>query len=96
MNTRNIQPTNLWTPSGEKEATILSLYNFYDYHFDDGGGKVSYKLIGMEAPEVGMPEVAVEYYSGVVDISAAIIQQWGASDDVIWTYVSNQLNLILI
>jgi len=96
MNTRNIQPTNLWTPSGVKQATILSLYNFYDYHFDDGGGKVSYKLIGMEAPEVDQPEVAVDYYSGVVDIPAAIIQQWGASDDVIWTYVSNQLNLILI
>jgi hypothetical protein len=50
----------------------------------------------MEAPEVGQPEVAVDYYSGVVDIPATIIQQWGASDDVIWTYVSNQLNLILI
>jgi len=96
MNTRNIQPTTLWTPSGEKQATILSLYNFSDYHFDDGGGKVSYKLIGMEAPEVGQPEVAVDYYSGVVDIPASIIQQWGASDDVIWNYVSNQLNLILI
>jgi hypothetical protein len=96
MNTRNIQPTNLWTPSGVKEAIILSLYNFYDYHFDDGGGKVSYKLIGMEAPEEGQPEVAVDYYSGVVEIPATIIQQWGASDDVIWTYVVNQLNLILV
>ena len=96
MNIKNIQPTNLWTPNGVKEATILSLYNFYDYHFDDGGGKVSYKLIGMESPEVGQPEVAVDYYSGVVDIPAAIIQQWGASDDVIWTYVASQLNLILI
>lgn len=93
MNTRNIQPTNLWTPNGVKEATILSLYNFSDYHFDDGGGKVSYKLIGMEAPEEGQPEVAIEYYIGVVDIPAAVIQQWGASDDVIWAFVGSQLNL---
>ena len=93
MNTRNIQPTNLWTPNGVKQATILSLYNFSDYHFDDGGGKVSYKLIGMEAPEEGQPEVAIEYYIGVVDIPAAVIQQWGASDDVIWAFVGSQLNL---
>jgi len=103
MNTRHIQPTQIWTPLGNKEATILSLYNFTDYHFDNGGGKVYYKLIGMqpvitvndEGTEISTP-VANDYYLGVVDIPSNIVQQWGASDDVIWDYVATQINVILI
>ena len=58
--------------------------------------KGNYKLIGMELPEQGQPEVAFDYYSGVVEIPAAVIQQWGASDDVIWSYVGSQLNLVFV
>lgn len=103
MNTRNIHPKQLWTPHGDKEITILSLYDFSGYHFDNGGGKVHYKLIGMEAlvstndegTEISNP-VAVDYYLGILDIPSDIIQQWGASDDVIWDYVATQINVILI
>jgi hypothetical protein len=39
-NTREIQPTNIWTATGNVPATYLGLINFYGYHFDDGPGTV--------------------------------------------------------
>jgi hypothetical protein len=86
MNTRQIKPKQLWTPEGEKEATILALANFSNYHFDNGSGIVTYKLIGME-------QSAIEYFTGSINIPSEIIQQWGESDDVIWNYISQSLNL---
>lgn len=103
MNTRQITPTQIWAPSGIKNATILSLYNFSEYHFDNGGGKVAYKLIGMEpvittndeGTQISTP-IAVDYYVGIVDIPSNVVQQWGESDDVIWNYVAEQLNIQFI
>lgn len=92
MNTRQIQPKTIWTPSGEKTATFFALTNFSNYRFDNGPGLVSYKLIGME----GDPESAYDYFLGTVEIPASVVQQWGASDDIIFDYVANQLNLTII
>jgi len=89
-NTRNIQPITTWTPNGEKTISILALFNFYDYHFDNGAGKVTYKLIGLEN------ECAVEYFTENVEIPSSIVQQWGSSDDIIWNYVATALGLTLL
>jgi hypothetical protein len=91
-NTRQIQPIEVWTSQGLKTASILALTNFYDYHFDNGNGKVTYKLIGME----GDPASAIEYITESLEIPASIIQQWGESDDIIFSYVANKLNLIIV
>jgi hypothetical protein len=103
-NTRQIQPVQIWTATGQKEVSILALTNFFDYHFDDGSGKVNYKLIGMISNTttddngniINLPASAIEYINSTLDIPSNIIQQWGASDDIIWNYVSQQLNLTLI
>lgn len=103
MNTRNIQPINVWTENGQKNATILSLSNFFNYHFDNGNGVVEYILLGMESigsqtmedgTIIPNPESAVQYYLGHLDIPASVIQQWGTSDDIIWNYVASTLGLI--
>lgn len=91
MNTRTIQPITTWTPSGEKTINLLALSNFSDYHFDDGSGKVEYKLIGAD-PELG----ATEYFVDKVEVPASIIQQWGADDTIIWDYVASTLGLTII
>ena len=91
-NTRQIKPVQIWTANGQKEASILALTNFFDYHFDDGNGKVIYKLIGME----GEPESAIEYITANIEIPSSIIQNWGADDSIIWNYVAEQLNLELL
>jgi hypothetical protein len=105
MNTRQIQPKTIWTASGEKTATIFALTNFSDYHFDNGTGSVVYRLIGMESPGtsidvdgalINLPDSAVEYYIGKAFIPAEVIQQWGASDDIIFDFVAQQLGLTII
>jgi hypothetical protein len=102
MNTRQIQPKPIFTQDGEKNATILALTNFFDYHFDDGSGKVNYQLLGMESPgiqidelgnEHSLPEVAVLYFTGTIEIPSNIVQQWGTSDEIIWNYIITNLNL---
>ena len=101
-NTRNIHPKTILTHNGSKDATILALTNFYDYHFDNGTGKATFKLIGMESPgmtfdgdgnPVALPPSAVEYLVDEMLIPANIIQQWGADDTIIWDYVAQTLNL---
>jgi hypothetical protein len=103
-NTRQIQPKQIFTTNGEKNATILSVYNFFDYHFDGGSGKVSYSLLGMESAGtqtledgtvVTLPESAIAYFSGNLDIPASVVQQWGESDEIIFSYVASTLNLIM-
>ena len=66
---------------------VISLENFYGYKFDDGIGYVDYALIGSQG------EV---YYNGNVEIPSSIIQQWGASDNIIWDYIANTLSLTII
>lgn len=89
MNTRNIQPKEIWA-DGQKSATILGLVNFTNYHFDGGEGTVIYKLIGMENG------AAVDYYMGSVNIPSDIISQWGEDDTIIWNYVAQKLELTII
>jgi hypothetical protein len=105
MNTRIIEPKKIWTPSGEKTATIFALTNFTNYRFDNGPGLISYKLAGMESPGtsidengeiVAMPESAFDYFFGTMEIPANVIQQWGASDEIIFDYVASQLGLTII
>jgi len=93
MNTKIIEPVSVWTMNGPKNATILSLANFFNYHFDEGAGTVEYLLLGMES--IGEnPESAVEYYKANLEIPSSVIQQWGADDSIIWNYVIQQLGLV--
>lgn len=102
MNTKNIQPTTIYTSNGEKIATILALTEFYGYHFNNDTGNVTYQLLGMESPGTQLdgngntyllPESAVVYFSGTLKIPSTTIQQWGTSDDIIWEYVLNTLEI---
>ena len=87
MNTRQIQSKQTWSPeTGDITIDTLCLKDFYHYFFDDGGGKVAYTLQSNGS----------DYFPGTIDIPSSIIQQWRASDDVIWNYVASQLNLELL
>lgn len=88
MNKKEIQPIEVWSETGVVSANALCLKDFYHYHFDDGDGKVSYTIADLSSD--------IDYISGIIDIPSAIIQQWGASDDIIWIYVASKLNLTLV
>jgi hypothetical protein len=90
-NTRQIQSVQIWTPNGEKSIDTLALTSFFDYHFDEGSGKCTYKLISSD--EING---ATELFTGDLEIPSNIIQQWGADDTIIWDYVANSLSLTII
>lgn len=104
-NTRAIQPISIWSSSGTNNAIYLGLTNFYDYHFDNGGGTVSYVLIGMQdngsniledGTVIQNPPSAVDLYNGNLLVPSSVVQQWGESDEIIFQYVASQLGLTLI
>ena len=94
-NTRQIQPTTIWSPMGNVQATFLGLIDFFNYHFDNGGGTATYTLIGMVDNGDGIP-TATDLYVANIGIPSEIVQQWGASDEIIFEYVATQLNLTLV
>jgi hypothetical protein len=104
-NTRPIQPVSVWSPSGPKTAIYLGLTNFSDYHFDGGGGTVSYTLIGLQdngdyviddGTVVENPPSSVDLYNANLLVPSSVVQQWGESDSIIFEYVASQLGLTLI
>lgn len=89
MNTRQIEPTSTWSPeTGNITLNTLVLKDFHHYFFDGGNGIVSYCLKNSISD--------LEYFNANIEIPSSIMQQWGASDDIIFEYVAEQLNLILI
>ena len=105
MNTRNITPFSLELNTGIKTATIFSIRNIFDYHFDNGSAKVIYVLSGMESRGTyvnengdmqSYPESAIDYAVSQMDIPASVIQTWGTDDNVIFDYVANQLGITII
>jgi len=108
-NSRQIESKEMWSPNGLQTATILSLTNFHDYHFDNGSGYVTYKLIGMQDNgyqtinnEDGtittnkLPDSAIELHTADLEIPSNIIQNWGDDDQIIFEYAATKLSLILI
>ena len=94
-NTRQIEPTSIWSPTGNTQATFLGLINFFDYHFDNGGGTATYSLIGMQDNGDGIP-TAVDLYIANINIPSSIVETWGENDDVIFQYVATTLGLTII
>jgi hypothetical protein len=104
-NTREISPqVSVWTPSGSKNAKYLALTDFFNYHFDNGGGYVTYKLIGEQdngtstledGTVVTNPPSLVDLYQSNLSVPSNIVQQWGASDEIIFNYVATTLGLTL-
>ena len=89
MNTRNITPITSWSPeNGTINIDKLVLKDFIHYFFDGGSGWVSYVLQDSST--------GIEYFAKNMEIPSSTIQQWGASDDIIFEYVANQLNLTII
>ncbi len=93
--TRQIEPTLIWSPTGNSEATFLGLIDFFNYHFDNGGGTATYSLIGMQNNADGIP-TAVDLYISNIQIPSEIVQQWGASDQIMFEYVATTLGLTLV
>jgi hypothetical protein len=89
MNTRQIQPKQSWSPeTGNITIDTLCLKEFYNYFFNDGGGKVSYSLSNSQT--------GLDYFSASLDVPSTVVQQWGSSDQIMFEFVALALNLVLV
>jgi hypothetical protein len=105
-NTREIFPQQpIWTTNGTKNAKYLALTNFFGYNFDDGGGTVRYQLIGVQengtttledGTIVQNPPSLVTIFEANLQVPSSVVQQWGASDEIIFNYVATTLGLTLV
>lgn len=108
-NNKAIQPIPYWTPSGQVDVSFIGFKNFSDYHFDNGNGYVYYCLITMvnngtqvitddngNETTIAIPESAIEVYNGKIEIPSSTMAQWGADDNIIFDYVAQELQLILV
>lgn len=85
QNEKQISPVSIWVFGEDKIADILRLVVFTGYDFLGNSGQVSFELRNdLEL-----------IFNGAVEIPDAIIQQWGADDQIIFDYVAQQLNLTL-
>ena len=84
---KEIQPIQIWSPLGYKEIKYIDLTDFSGYKFDNGVGLVTYLLVGTDQSG---------YYENKIEIPANIVQQWGADDEIIFTYVASTLGLVII
>jgi hypothetical protein len=89
MNTRKIEATDTWSPEiGNVTLDTLVLKDFHHYFFDGGSGLVSYCLKNSASD--------LEYFNANIQIPSTTLEQWGASDDIIFNYVATQLGLTII
>jgi len=87
MNTKDIQPIDVWSPDGFQPVGKLKFLTFYGYEFNDGPGYIDYELLGQNNE--------MKYQASLL-IPSDIVQQWGDDDSIIWDYVANTLGLTLI
>lgn len=100
MNYRTIAPVEFWSPTGDKSASRILLYNFHGYNFDGTDSRVSYKLLEVVVvPDVDAEgndiekEILTSLSEGSVNIPDEVVQAWGIDDEPIFDYVIDQLNL---
>jgi hypothetical protein len=90
-NIKYISPITAWTSSGQQTVTMFSITDFFNYGFlPNCEGTVTYRLFNTEG------ESAVELIVSQLQIPSEIVQQWGADDEIIFSYVAQQLGFTII
>jgi hypothetical protein len=102
-NEREIQPIQTWVNGEVKTMTLLRIDNYLQYDFLMNPGMVHYCLCGYEElPQTdydGNPITVINkptYVDGNIQLTWELVNQWGEDDTIIFDYVINELNLILI
>lgn len=86
-NEREISPINTWVNGMVKSGNILMINAFISYDFLGGTSLISYSIVNESRQAIA---------GGDVNIPFSVVNQWGADDQIIFDYVAQQLNLILV
>lgn len=89
-NEREIEPIPIWVIGEFKNSTILRLVNYSGYDFDQNAGDIYYELRTVENDQ------SVLILNGTLKAELTLIQNWASDDQVIFDYVAEKINLILV
>lgn len=98
-NARQIQPVGLWLSGNLQLADVLALDNYTGYDFKGNPGGVSWTLCAYAETTDADGAVTATLQplsSGRTELTTAVADAWGASDQVIFDHVAATLNLTLI
>jgi len=72
-------------------ATLVRIDNYTGYNFIDSGGLVEYTIceyIEQYAPDgIEYTYIKVPLFSDTMSLPFSLVNQWGASDEIIFEYV---------
>ena len=99
INFREIQPISIWSDGQIVQINAISADVYYGYNFIDNYGGVDYSLqLAVEQTDAdgSVTTITTRYITGKVDIDKTTADQWGQDDQIIFEYIADKLNLILI
>lgn len=94
-NQREIVTFDIWKEGVFHPVNVLKLSVYMGYDFIASPGQVHYDLIHHEVDVDGsiFEEVVAH---GYVPLTFALVQQWGADDQIIFDYVAQELSITLV
>lgn len=99
-NARQIQSINTWKDGQSITIDYLTLTNYVQYDFKGNQGEVYYSLSikkDILDDDGNIADVQmIPILSGTIQLTDSVTTQWGQDDQVIFNYVANQLNIVLI
>lgn len=98
-NLKAIQPINVWINGTINEAQTITLDNYTGYDFKGNPGMVSWTLNAYTYTTDDNQQAVVgirPLISGTVELTTAVVDSWGSSDQIIFDHVASVLNITLI
>ena len=91
-NDRAIARIQIWLNGVTSTAVILNLDGYSGYNFLDSYGSVHWNLVAWDA----VTDEKTNIISGVTPLDENTVENWGSSDQIVFDYVAQQLNLTLV
>jgi hypothetical protein len=94
-NQREIVSFDIWKEGVFHPVNVLKLGSYSGYDFIASPGQVHYDLIHHEQ-DVDGSIIEMVVADGYVPLTFALVQQWGADDQIIFDYVAQELAITLV
>lgn len=91
-NERLIEPIKTWSNGVLYTSNIISIDGYSGYDFKEQAGEVQYSLISHDSGTGNK----ISVIQGIVRLTFSTVENWGSDDQIIFNYVANKLNIVLI
>lgn len=98
-NAREIESVNLWVSGVQKTADVITMDNYVGYDFRGTPGQIYYTLneYSEKTEEDGsVRSILTPLVDGKIFLTTEVADSWGQDDQVIFDFVTSQLNITLV